>query len=161
MGVGMRITPELSEQLVTGVLHLWQRLGALDASLELEKPARTPFVAGDHNVHYLNAETSGMFVPEVEHWIGLHRGQRLGVIVSPHGGEVLSEVRSPVDGVLFTLRSRSTRIADGAHHGSRGVMSTSSLLRMSAARRLRDSLRFRRPDARPRLALVAGLPATK
>jgi predicted deacylase len=32
------------------------------------------------------------------------KGQRLGVIVSPHAGEVLSEVCSPVNGVLFTLR---------------------------------------------------------
>jgi hypothetical protein len=104
MGVGMRVTPELSEQLLVGILHLWQRLGVLDANLPLERPAHTAFVAGDHNVHYLNAETSGIFVPSAPHWIGLHRGQRLGVIVSPHAGEVLSEVRSPVDGVLFTLR---------------------------------------------------------
>ena len=32
------------------------------------------------------------------------RGERLGVLVSAGAGDVLSEVRSPVDGVLFTLR---------------------------------------------------------
>jgi uncharacterized protein len=104
MGVGMRVTPALSEQLVVGVLHLWQKLGVLAEEVPLEAPARTAFVADDRNVHYLNAEKSGIFVPHVEHWIGLHRDQLLGVIVSPHRGEVLSEVRSPVDGVLFTLR---------------------------------------------------------
>ena len=32
-------------------------------------------------------------------------GERLlGTIVSPFSGDVLSEVRSPVDGILFTLR---------------------------------------------------------
>lgn len=104
MGVGMRVTPALSEQLEIGILHLWQRLGVLDPALELQVPARTPFLAGDDNVHYLNAERSGIFVPSVEHWIGVHRDQVLGVIVSPHHGRVLAEVRSPVDGVLFTLR---------------------------------------------------------
>lgn len=104
MGVGMRVTPELSDQLVIGVLHLWQRLGVISEDTPLEVPARTPFLAGDHNVYYLNAEKSGIFVPSVEHWIGVHRDQVLGVIVSPHHGAVLSEVRSPVDGVLFTLR---------------------------------------------------------
>jgi predicted deacylase len=34
----------------------------------------------------------------------VHRGQLLGTIVSPFCGDVLSDVRSPVDGVLFTLR---------------------------------------------------------
>jgi len=104
MGVGMRVTPELSDQMVAGILHVWQQLGVLDGRLPLERPARVPFVAGDHNVQYLNAERSGLFVPSVQHWIGVHRDQLLGVIVSPHQGDVLSEVRSPVDGVLFTLR---------------------------------------------------------
>jgi predicted deacylase len=104
MGVGMRISPELSEQLVGGILKLWKRLGVIEDRWPSPAHSRTPFVAGDHNVHYLNAETSGIFIPSVEHWMGVHRGQSLGAIVSPHRGAVLSEVRSPVDGVLFTLR---------------------------------------------------------
>jgi predicted deacylase len=55
-------------------------------------------------VHYLNAETSGLFVPSVEHWQSVKKGERLGDIVSPFHGKVLSEIRSPVDGLLFTLR---------------------------------------------------------
>ena len=42
--------------------------------------------------------------PSIEHWMAVRAGQPLGCIVSPHRGGVLSEVRSPVDGVLFTLR---------------------------------------------------------
>lgn len=104
MGVGMRVTPEFTEQLVTGLLHSWRALGVLDEDVELPPLSHTPFLADDGNVHYLNAETSGMFVPGIRHWTGVQRGQLLGCIVSPHHGEVLSEVRSPVDGVLFTLR---------------------------------------------------------
>jgi uncharacterized protein len=104
MGVGMRITPAFSEQLLVGILRVWRTLGVLAPDLELPPCAHIPLLADEANVYYLNAETSGMFVPEVEHWIALRRDQRLGCIVSPHAGRVLSEVRSPVDGVLFTLR---------------------------------------------------------
>jgi predicted deacylase len=104
MGVGMRVTPAFAEQVVTGILHVWRELGVLDPALELEPADHVPLVADDGNVIYLNAETSGMFVASVEHWKEVRRGDLLGRIVSPLSGEVLSEVRSPVAGVLFTLR---------------------------------------------------------
>jgi hypothetical protein len=104
MGVGMRITPAFTDQLMTGILRVWRSLGVLAADLPLDEPTHHPLLADDTNVHYLNAATSGLFVPEVQHWTSVHRGQRLGCIVSPHDGAVQSEVCSPVDGVLFTLR---------------------------------------------------------
>jgi predicted deacylase len=104
MGVGMRVTPEFAEQVTTGILHLARALGVLAPDLALEPATHAPLVADDGNVHYLNAETSGMFVPCVEHWIAVRRGELLGRIVSPLQGQTLSEVRSPCDGVLFTLR---------------------------------------------------------
>ena len=64
----------------------------------------TPLIADDSNVHYLNAQTSGMFIPAAAHWTDVRCGEILGRIVSPFRGDILSEVRSPVDGILFTLR---------------------------------------------------------
>lgn len=104
MGVGMRVTPAFAEQVTTGILHVAQRLGVLDAGLKLEELTRMPLVADDGNVHYLNAETSGLFVPCVEHWSAVRHGELLGRIVSPLRGETLSEVLAPCDGMLFTLR---------------------------------------------------------
>jgi predicted deacylase len=104
MGVGMRVTPAFAEQVVTGILHVARELGALHPELELEPAPHVPLVADDGNVHYLNAETSGLFVPAKEHWKIVAEGELLGRIVSPLHGEVRSEVRSPVAGVLFTLR---------------------------------------------------------
>lgn len=106
MGVGMRVTPTYCAQLVTGLLATWRDLGVLAPDLPLEEPHHRPLIAADDqfNVHYLNAETSGLFVPTVEHWTEVKNGELLGRIVSPYGGATLSEVRSPVDGVLFTLR---------------------------------------------------------
>jgi predicted deacylase len=104
MGVGMRVTPAFAEQVTTGILHAARSLGVLAADLDLEEVSHQPLIADDSNVHYLNAETSGVFVPCVEHWTEVRRGDRLGQVVSPLQGDVLSEVCAPCDGVLFTLR---------------------------------------------------------
>ena len=104
MGVGMRVTPAYSEQLVTGMLHTWRDLGVLAPDLVLPPTTHSPLVADDSNVRYLNAETSGLFIPEIEHWTAVEREQLLGRIVSPYQGETLAEVRSPARGILFTLR---------------------------------------------------------
>ena len=74
------------------------------ADLELPPVTHEPRLAHEDNVHYLNAATSGLFVPEVEHWKAVRAGGLLGHIVSPMEGRRLAEVRSPCDGVLFTLR---------------------------------------------------------
>lgn len=104
MGVGMRVTPAFTEQLLVGILNVCQRLGVLAADLPLPPVTHTPLIADDTNVHYLNASTSGLFVPCIDHWMAVRAGELLGRIVSPHHGGTLSEVRSPVDGALFTLR---------------------------------------------------------
>jgi predicted deacylase len=104
MGVGMRITPEYCEQLVAGILAVWKELGVLATDVAVPETTHTPLIADDSNVHYLNAQTSGMFVPAAAHWTDVRCGEILGRIVSPFQGDILSEVRSPVDGILFTLR---------------------------------------------------------
>ncbi|MDD2733359.1 MAG: M14 family metallopeptidase [Desulfuromonadaceae bacterium] len=104
MGVGMRITPEYCSQLMAGILNVWKDLGILAADVETPEINHTPLIADDSNVHYLNAQTSGLFVPAASHWTDVRRGEILGTIVSPFRGDILSEVRSPVDGILFTLR---------------------------------------------------------
>jgi uncharacterized protein len=104
MGVGMRVTPRFAEQVVIGILHACRSLGVLAPDLELEPASHRPLIAHDGNVHYVNAEVSGLFVPDAAHWMAVGRGQRLGRIVSPLRGEALAEIRSPVEGLLFTLR---------------------------------------------------------
>jgi len=104
MGVGMRITPEYCDQLVAGLLAVWQEMGVLSPDTLIPAKSHTPLIADDSNVHYLNAQTSGMFIPTASHWTDVRRGELLGRIVSPFRGDILSEVRSPVDGILFTLR---------------------------------------------------------
>jgi uncharacterized protein len=104
MGVGMRITPDFTEQVMAGILSVWRDLGVLEKGVDLPPVTHHPVVAHDGNVHYLNAATSGLFVPTAKHWMEVKEGEVLGRIVSPHQGGILCEVCSPVNGLLFTLR---------------------------------------------------------
>lgn len=104
MGVGMRVSPALGEQVLTGLLHAWRALGVLADDVDLPALGRVPLVVGDDDIRYLNAETSGLFVPEVTVGAEVTRDQVLGHIVSPLRGEPLATVRAPDAGLLFTLR---------------------------------------------------------
>ena len=101
MGVGMRITKEYCDQLTDGLFCLMKTLGIWDG--KTEEP-REPIVSQDGNVCFLNAAASGIFVPEAAHWKNLEKGALVGKILDPLQGEVLEELRSPVNGILFTLR---------------------------------------------------------
>lgn len=102
MGVGMRITKEYGDQLVEGIFNLMKDMGMWNGDV---KPVRKPIISKDpYDVYYLNAEKSGVFVPNVKHWEYLDKGDLIGRVVDPLTGKVLSEVISPVDGILFTIR---------------------------------------------------------
>jgi hypothetical protein len=102
MGVGMRITPAYGDQLVEGILNLMKELGMWSGRTV---PVRTPIVSEDPDeVSYLNAPTSGMFVPKVKHWEKLKKGDLVGYIIDPLRGEIRNEIVAPIDGILFTIR---------------------------------------------------------
>ena len=100
MGVGMRITRAYGEQLLDGVFRLMRALGIWTGDTP---EVRRPIVSTDGEVHFVNAETLGMFVPRVEHWNRVRRGEIIGDLINPLSGAG-TEVASPCDGILFTLR---------------------------------------------------------
>lgn len=102
MGVGMRITQSYGDQLVEGILNLMKDMDMWTGDV---KDVRKPIISRDpEDVFYLNAEKSGVFIPSVKHWEYLDKGDLIGRVVDPLSGKVLSEVLSPVDGILFTIR---------------------------------------------------------
>lgn len=102
MGVGMRITKEYGDQLTDGIFHLMEKLGIWSGKTETP---RTPIVSKNpEDVSYLNASVGGLFVPKVHHWEELNKGDVIGNIIDPLSGKILTEVKSPVDGILFTIR---------------------------------------------------------
>lgn len=88
MGVGMRVTKEYCKQLVDGIF------------VEM----KDPLISTDGEVHYLNAGYAGIFLPTVEHWTNVKKGDKIGEILDPLEGVVKEELYSECDGILFTLR---------------------------------------------------------
>ncbi|WP_296897245.1 M14 family metallopeptidase [uncultured Megamonas sp.] len=101
MGVGMRLTPSYGDRLCDGILNAMMHLGMM----KIQKLAiKKPIISTDGQVHFLNATCSGLFVPVVNHENLVRKGDLIGHIVSPLDGIVKSEIISPCDGLLFTLR---------------------------------------------------------
>ncbi len=102
MGVGMRITRSYGDQLVDGIFNLMKKLNIWTG--ETAAPRKPIISRNPDDVSYLNAKVSGIFIPSVEHWVELKKGDLIGKIVDPLAGTVLDEVTAPVDGSLFTIR---------------------------------------------------------
>jgi len=102
MGVGMRLTKEYSKQLTLGILNLMKKEGMIKTDEEFN--IRTPFSSEVGDVFYINAPKSGLFVPSLDHCDVIKKDQKIGQIVSPLTGEILSELFAPSGGILFTLR---------------------------------------------------------
>ena len=100
MGVGMRLTYTYGIQITDGLLHAMHELGMLKSDTKVKEP----IVSQDGNVFFLNAPCAGVFVTfeSVEHKV--KKDQALGYIVDPLEGERKAIVKSPCDGLLFTLR---------------------------------------------------------
>ncbi|MBQ0051695.1 MAG: succinylglutamate desuccinylase/aspartoacylase family protein, partial [Treponema sp.] len=101
MGVGMRITEEYGQQLTEGILNLMKEIGIWKGKVE---EIREPIISKDEKVSFLNADASGAFLPSAKHWEKIKKGEAVGKIIDPLNGTVLEELKSPVDGLLFTIR---------------------------------------------------------
>jgi len=101
MGVGMRITPDYGDQLITGILSVMSHLGMLE---EPAPPVKQPVVSTDGSVAFINAGESGFFMPQVKHGEYVKKGQPLGLIADALDGGTKEKLVSPVDGLVFTLR---------------------------------------------------------
>jgi len=102
MGVGMRLTKEYGYQLLIGILNLMKKEGMLTCDDEFI--TREAFSSEVGDVYYLNAPKSGLFVPALDHCAIIKKDDKIGDIVNPLNGEILSELKAPADGILFTLR---------------------------------------------------------
>jgi len=104
MGVGMRINRNMCEQLVEGIFNLMHQLGIWTEPID-KCMFKNPIVCEGNTVEFLNAEASGVFLTDIKTGIVVEEDQEIGRIVNPLTGEVLSIVKSPCRGFLFTLRA--------------------------------------------------------
>ena len=103
MGVGQRINHKVCRRLVGGILNLMRHMGMWRGDVLDDVPS--PIVCKGDRVTFLNAETSGVFLTEMTCGTNVTEGQTIGQIVDPLRGKVLSTVKSPVNGYLFTIRA--------------------------------------------------------
>ena len=101
MGVGMRITKNYGDQLVDGIFTLMKELGIWSGETVTPK---TPIISEDGEVSFINAGSSGVFLPSVEHWKNVKKGDCIGKILNPLTGEVNETIFAQTDGMVFTLR---------------------------------------------------------
>jgi len=103
MGIGMRITLDYGNRLVDGIFNLMKKLRMWNGPVE--KSISKPILSTNGEVTFLNAEASGIIIPAVSHSVDVKKGDLLCQIVDPYEGKVLQDVLSPVDGLVFTLRT--------------------------------------------------------
>ncbi len=102
MGVGMRITEEYGNQLLIGIYNIMKNLGIYKADKNYD--IRMPIISSGERIYFINSKKSGIFLPKIEHWMDVKKDDILGEIVDVLNGDVLEEVKSPTDGIVFTLR---------------------------------------------------------
>lgn len=102
MGVGQRINHKMCSHLVDGIFNLMASMGMWSGqTVEMDEP----IVCKGDNVEFLNAECSGVFLTDLRTGMNVTAGQSIGQIVDPLKGSVLSDVKSPVNGFMFTIRA--------------------------------------------------------
>lgn len=101
MGVGMRITEEFCHQLTDGIFCVMRDMGIWTG--DVIEPKK-PIISQDGEVGFVNAGAPGIFVPCVEHWMNVDKGERIGRILNPLDGTVQENVYAPIHGMVFTLR---------------------------------------------------------
>lgn len=101
MGVGMRITEEFCHQLTDGIFCVMRDMGIWTG--DVIEPKK-PIISQDGEVGFVNAGAPGIFVPCVEHWMNVDKGELIGRILNPLDGTVQESVYAPIHGMVFTLR---------------------------------------------------------
>lgn len=105
MGVGGRINRPMCQHLVDGIQNLMYHLGIWSEAPDPASIGESVVCQGGDAVEFINATTSGIFVTGIHNDVEVHAGQSIGQIISPLTGDVLSDVKAPCDGLLFTIRA--------------------------------------------------------
>ena len=103
-GVGMRITKAYGDQLVEGIFSVMEMMGIWTPNPQEVKNIRKPILSSNYEVIFINADASGIFIPEAIHCAEVKAGDVIGKIVDPLEAKVLKVIEAEIDGLLFTLR---------------------------------------------------------
>ena len=100
-GAALRIDYEYCEQIVDGIFSFMKNVGIWKGEVS---EICNPIVATDGEVSFINAESSGMFVPNIKHNMWVKKGEKIGSIVNVITGSEEERIFAPCDGLVFTFR---------------------------------------------------------
>ena len=101
MGAGMKITRDMGDQLLDGIFAL---MAKLDIWTGRVKGVSNPMVSTDGEVTVIHCNKSGIFMPAMDQWAGIVKGDHIGDVLNVFTGEIEEEIFSPVSGTVFTFR---------------------------------------------------------
>lgn len=100
-GTAYRINQKYCKHIVDGIFALMSDMGIWSGTIENTKESR---IVNDKDISYINAESSGIFIPEVEVYDSVKKGDAIGSIVNVITGSVEEVVYASIDGMICSLR---------------------------------------------------------
>ncbi len=100
-GSAYRINQDYCNKIVDGLFSLMRYLGIWDG--EVVKPSKANIIHDD-DITYVNAESSGIFIPKVSVYDKVAAGNELGTIVDVITGSVEEVVYAPENGMICSIR---------------------------------------------------------
>ncbi len=101
-GIGLRIMQQDCRRIIRGIMSFLHTTGVLTGPPA--EPLTAPRLADSGNVEYVNAEMSGIFIPDIAIGSDVLTGTVIGQILDPVTGRYRT-ITAPVTGYLFTLRA--------------------------------------------------------
>ncbi len=103
-GICLRIHPEFIQRLYKGMMRYLHHLGILSRTSVDLNTVPTPRVIYPTQVALMTSGHPGLFVSSTQLGAEVSRGDVMGQMIDPVGGQVLEDVLAPATGLLFTLR---------------------------------------------------------
>lgn len=100
-GVAYRINQEYCNKIVDGLFVLMKHMGIWDGETVVPKQVDVTY---DDDITYINAESSGIFIPNVNIYDRVKEHDEIGTIVSVITGSVEEVVYATRDGVICSIR---------------------------------------------------------
>ena len=96
-----RINQKLGNQLVDGIFAMMKDMGMWQGEInDIKKPT----VTHDHQIAYLNSESSGIFIPNVDVHDRVDAGMLIGSVVNVLTGTVEERIIAPKSGKISAIR---------------------------------------------------------
>ncbi|MCM1083896.1 MAG: M14 family metallopeptidase [Clostridium sp.] len=100
-GVAYRIDQEYCNKIVDGLFVVMKEMGIWSGAVSETGPSRIVY---DKDVSYINAESSGIFIPEVSIFDRVGKSDTIGTIVNVITGSVEEIITAGNDGIICSLR---------------------------------------------------------